>query len=244
MAPFGASRAGLMSVTRDDIPDSGGTHQYNATAGTGTTLEDVIGSLDGDIQGASWQSGIGAGDNYLLYDGDTDQTELPGSDSDLSHFSIGQGTIFAWIRPDSRDRSPICGVSSSTSDAGGPYLDWEQDEEFRVEWIIDNERYKIEASPGAPTETWFPVILTGDGSGGEAEGYWGDPTNNYELESLGTVSLPSATEGNLDDTMLLGRIRAGEVTFDGGQDIVWFDDKKRSQSDLQSFVDDSKHLYE
>ena len=32
MAPFGASRAGLMSVAADDIPDSGLTHDYDARA--------------------------------------------------------------------------------------------------------------------------------------------------------------------------------------------------------------------
>ena len=225
------------------IPDSEGDHQYNATAGTGTTLEDVIGSLDGDIQGASWQSGVGAGDTYLLYDGDEDVTDLPGSESELSYLSVGQGTIILWIRPDSNDRGGIAGVSSSDSD-DGPFLDWQEEDELRFDWIIDGTRYKVMASPGAPTGTWFPVMLTGSGSGGSSTAYWADPSDNYNVESLGTVSLPSATESDLPETMRLGRIRAGDVTFPGAQDIVVFDNEEWSESRFQSFVDDSKGFYQ
>ena len=91
MAPFGASRAGLMSVTRDDIPDSGLVHDYDvmeqSTSDT-SVLVDQVGNLDltGNASGVS--SGIN-GNPSFEYDGLDDD-----HDTDNNGWVIGSGNEY------------------------------------------------------------------------------------------------------------------------------------------------------
>ena len=76
MAPFGASRAGLMSVAADDIPD-GALLYYRFDDDSDTTIAiDDIGDNDGSIDGATYDNESLAGDNALRFDG-SDSIDMP-----------------------------------------------------------------------------------------------------------------------------------------------------------------------
>ena len=79
MAPFGASRAGLMSVAEDDIPDSGLLHDYNIedlnlTDGEAIeTVPDSVGSEDLSVVGSpTYRTEQFNGFDVAELDGDAD----------------------------------------------------------------------------------------------------------------------------------------------------------------------------
>jgi len=75
------------------IPDSG-DHQWFIDEGSGTTLNDSVGSVNATINGATWESESGTvGGQYLEYDGVDDHFA---TDSTLG---IDKGTVCGWVRP-------------------------------------------------------------------------------------------------------------------------------------------------
>ena len=105
MAPFGASRAGLMSVAADDIPDSGGLHEYWASQEDGFDDEDPINTLsdqiaDNDLSGtAMFREDDLGGRDAIDYDG-TDDGHSGDSAAD-----DGEYTLLFVARLDSVDDS-------------------------------------------------------------------------------------------------------------------------------------------
>ena len=120
------------------IPDSEADHQWNYTAGSGTTVEDTIGSLDAEYTSISWGSSAGADDTHGLLDGVNDYADLGSSTrSDWAHFiQDGEGTLFAWVNPE--DASDIHQVfNSDTSDTNSIMLGIVNDDGFRVQTVAD-----------------------------------------------------------------------------------------------------------
>ena len=74
MAPFGASRAGLMSVAGDDIPDSGEYHFVAEDLDSGD--DDFVDRINDVSLSAIGSPSLGSdglgGHNYVEYDGDDD----------------------------------------------------------------------------------------------------------------------------------------------------------------------------
>ena len=166
MAPFGASRAGLMSVAADDIPDSEADqkliHRWVMDEGEGTIVEDTVGDEDGTIQGnVDWTSG-----NFI------EETALdsPGGSGDLVEFGTlgdfgsnmasdfavaytivlddANGEGLMWNRLDSGTELNISLGGSSGVSTDTPVFGFRDDTEDRVyanstESIADGEPRRI-----------------------------------------------------------------------------------------------------
>ena len=248
MAPFGASRAGLMSTRVDAIPDSGGDHQWDKDEGSDSTIADSIGTLDGTlVNNPSWADDAGAGGFYIDYNG-TDQYADLGSDSrsELRHFTDdGKGTLFAWVNPDDvSGQNMIIGSSISTGDtAPGFGLVILDDGDIRFVGVTDTEGevpWDITASDVIGTgDGWVPVAGTLDGS--TARIYVGDGMTE---EASGPIDSGDLESNDLEHNASIAReARDDQRHFDGGIDLVWTDNVERSQSDLQDFVNDSEDFY-
>lgn len=238
------------SLTRNAIPASGGTHQWNHGEGSGTTLTDSIASLDGSINGSTWISGAGTNDVHLKYDGEDDYTDL-GSDSrsKFRHFvEDGEGTIFYWTKPDQiSTRVSAISSSLSTSDVGVSIeYNWNSDGEIR--WMSVNRNKEIWDTQGTNSaliaDEWQPIAVTVDGS--TAHVYQGNPSDDYSVSEVAadTFSTDDLISSNLDHNVALGRHQqSSDFYFDGAMDLLFIDTAVWSQSEIQSFAEDSKGYY-
>jgi len=248
MAPIGAARANLSRVP-SFIPDSGGTHQYNAIEGSGSTLGDSIGSLDGTINGASWVTGgAGARGAYLQYDSSNNDNVNLTTDSrtELDHFvRNGEGTVFVWINPDTTSsRQTFVGSTISTDDVGFAVETRPADSEYLSFKLLGggNQDLATTSTDLLVTNTWQPVAATGDGSNFRI--YHGDPNNNYTVSEVASTSVTNTRSSILDNNVSIGLDTSTTAApFDGGMDIAYFDSVGQSQSEIQQFVDDSKSFY-
>jgi len=218
------------------IPDSG-TNQWKHSAGSGTTLSDSIGNINGTINGATWQTGVGAGNAYLDYDGVDDFTDLgSASQTAFKHFTEqGQGTWFMWINPDSVSSGQVAGNSFALTVTGfGVRLDSGQ-----LDVFVGNGSDAISRATGGSISTgsWQPVAFTMDGSTTRA--FVGDPISQVASDSVG-----STTTNDFGENVEFGR-RAddGTAEYDGGIDLSFADSVAKTQSELQSFIDDTADLY-
>ena len=100
MAPFGASRAGLMSVVRDDIPDSGEDHQYVADD-FDDPWPDRIGDADMEVFGIS-ASTFGNGETSVSGDGTDDHGLADGPQLIFNRESFGVAFTFETTDSDAR----------------------------------------------------------------------------------------------------------------------------------------------
>jgi len=232
------------------VPNSGGTHQWNHDEASGTALTDELESLDGTINGATWESGVGTNDGYLRYDGSNDWTDL-GSDSrsEFRHFvEDGEGTIFFWTKPDQiSTRVSAISSSLSTSDVGvSVEYNWNSDGEIR--WMSVNGSKEIWDTQGTNSaliaDVWQPIAVTVGES--TAHVYQGDPSDKYSISEVAsdTFSTDELISSDLDYNMAFGRHQQGtNFYFDGGVDLVFADSVAWSQSEIQSFVDDSASFF-
>lgn len=77
------------------IPDSGLVHRWAFDEGSGSTAADSVGTADGSITDATWQSGAGAGDYYLYFNGSSEnRVTVPNSVLD----NLVNFTVLAWVR--------------------------------------------------------------------------------------------------------------------------------------------------
>jgi len=207
-----------------DIPDSiADQNEWLHNEGSGATLTDSQGSLDGTISGATWQSDAGRGGHYLLYDGTDDKTDLgAASRSDLSHFiRDGEGAIGMWLNVDSAASGflNIFGTSGVTSDDGFIIrLDDDGALRFRAQadgnglwnFVVSNVKSSIEG-------VWTPIIVDADGSTARI---FVDGTPADQSTSINTGNLAST---DFDDNVHFGTsIGQGDVAhFDGDIDDAW-----------------------
>lgn len=87
-----------------DIPDTRVEHQYPHDEGSGTTLTDKKGPINGTISGATWTADADAvGGYYLDYDGTDDGTDF--ADGSWDDFYNSDYTVTAFVRPDATERA-------------------------------------------------------------------------------------------------------------------------------------------
>ena len=128
MAPFGASRAGLMSVAVDDIPDA--QHYHIGDEGSGETIEDQEGSQNITLNGPSWESRSSfAGDLGVRFNR---------SNADEATATLTQGdslTVMIRVKADSMSTSSptFNTVFNHGSDFDPPYLVYDTD---GTEWVF------------------------------------------------------------------------------------------------------------
>jgi len=229
-------RKGDGTVLWNAIPDSGGTHQWNHKEGSGTTLGDAIGSLNGTINGATWQTGAGTENTYLQYDGTDDHTALgSASQTEFEHFANAEtGTFFAWVNPDSSADAQCLFGNSFTGNTDGFGFGISSGS-----WVGGVTGGGFPAGGSVTTGSWIPVAFVIDS--GTLTVHSGDPLSEQFSSAAGESGVTSiATDVQLGDTNDAG----GDNPYDGGMDIAWTDTAVWTQSELQSFVNDSSEFYE
>lgn len=221
------------------IPDSEGMHQWNHDEASGSTLTDSIGSLDGSITGATWQTDAGAGDSYLDYDGVDDRTLISGGASELTHFTNeGAGTLFAWVKFGSlATYNPVFASVFAKSDVG-IVLTPQNGSDIRTAFYYGNGDTSTNVVGTWPTSTgvWTPVAVVADGS--NVTLYAGDPLNTIASETI-----VDSTSSNWSGDPYFGYDPTTGDYGDLNIDLAWTDSVGRSQSELQTFVDNSSEFY-
>jgi len=235
----------------DAITDSGGTHQWNTTQGSGTTLTDSIGTLDGDINGATWTTGKGTKNVHLDYDGSNDTTNFgSASQSELRHFiEDGTGTILQWIRPDSTSTRFTSIGSELSSSTVGFGVEYNVSKAGEVRWVGLNgsgsDLWDARSGDVLVSGEWQVVAMTVNGSG-DALIYHAEDSSGYTLtqEASDSYDTSRRVSSDLDDNVSLGFVTGqSDFHFDGGIDLTFIDNSEQSQSVLQAFVDDTKQFY-
>ena len=245
--PLGASRAGLMSVAVDDIPDSEAEHQwqYDDQDESEVTVRDTIATLDLGYSGLTWRSGEGAGGFYAELDGVDDEAVL--SNDVFTHWvNSGEGTFLQWIKPtNDNERYHLVGTQFTNKRRN-----------FNIE--IDDDRIVMGAGTSSDTTDvfilnsddtvswhageWQAVMCSADGT--TATGYVAQPPD-YDVIEVESDSISNTDGGDYgEDDVVFHRDVNGDFPFDGGVDLAFMDSTGSSESRLQNFVDDSKSLYE
>lgn len=240
-------RKGDGAVLWSAIPDSGGTHQWNWTAGSDTTVSDQIGNLDLNFTGLDWNTGAGTKDTFGLLDGVDDYAGL-GTDAFISLINDAEGTIQQWVRPDNNND----GVQSIIA---SKFTDETRDMFFGIAYDVDSYRFAVSDSTnvnstnitsGDPTNDvgdWINLAAV-HGDGGTSRLFIARPPD-YDLTELGTDSTIDSESGEWNNEVSVGRETYGDKRyFEGGIDIGYFDTAARSQSSLQNWIDDTKSFYE
>ena len=238
----GGSWGSLITGTVSTIPDSGGTHQWNHLENGGTTLGDSIGTLDATINGATWTSGLGTGGGHLDYDGVDDDSVLSGGASEFTHFTdAGTGTFFTWINPDTLDDSRvILGSTATTTEVGVYFAISGGDLRCSLYYGTNEGGFGVgtnaKASYPASAGEWAPVAFTADGS--TLKVWAGDP-----ITEIASDTLEGTTGSDWSNDPYFGYGPLTDYRHDGGMDLTFTDSDAWTQSELQSFVDDSREFY-
>ena len=117
-----------------DIPDSGLVHEFLFDEGSGTSFADTAGNADGSLNGATWQSGAGAGDYYIDTDGGDD---TPRTDSNISISGTQDRTFVAWINYH-EEGNYIWEYANNDSDGGRMAVRFQNGDEFYHSMHFEN----------------------------------------------------------------------------------------------------------
>jgi hypothetical protein len=232
------------------IPDSGADHQWNYVEGSGTTVADNIGSLDADwSDGITWVGGPGAKGVHASLDGNDDYGDLgTASRSEFRHFvDAQQGTLFSWLRIDSFDKQRLEIIGSGAGGIPGFDLYFENagagsGYSFR---LGDNttDGGPLRAGSLPPTGEW--IVTAATISGNTTRVFEALPSTDYSVIEVASAGSPSSVNSDLDFKVSIGRRTSNNGRhFNGDFDIQFVDSVARTQSQLQSFVDDTKQFYE
>ena len=242
MAPFGASRAGLMSVAEDDIPDSV-DNQWPADEGSGDTLENDIGDVDIDLldDGTGW-----SWDSNSKWDGDT-APESDGSNDtifesqqDVKALNAESGGIVFWVEVTAHDsNAPL--YSTDVASAGTP----ENGTTIRLD-DSDIKLLQQDSGSGAREDIYDAQkiderVLYAVGWDGNDVYIWGYDTS----ADASTAQFLNETEpderGISDDETLsgFGRTDADRYITGGVEQIATFDETP-TQNDVEQFWEVTK----
>ena len=200
MAPFGASRAGLMSVRRDAIPDNGLLHDFNPES---------LDLSDSDTV-ESWSDSEGS----LTVTGSAKYVETGHADKPAVEFNRSDGDVLSETDADVSQEFAIFAVSEANDD--GNFQDMvgstnDREIELAYDFRSDNRNYRITAAGDGfvgGDVTTDPIVYSGliqDNVGDGSE-----------------LRINKNVEGTSDDTqglingITIGERRGGEDgSFDG-----------------------------
>jgi hypothetical protein len=224
----------------DAIPDSE-TWQDNrwpTTAGSGSTLTDDVGSLDGSLGGGSWVSGPAVGDFYYAYDGSSVTDLGTDSKSRMATFcNSGEGAWGAWVRLKEVNFEQLAGSdTTSGSNDVGMFTDDSSTNDFRFRISTTNGNNEVTGGDASQyVDSWVPVVYTADGT--DMEIYTGDP-----LSSVASGGVPATASGDLANKFALGgSTDDGPETLD--MDIPWFSTTGVTISQAQDWVDNTSEFF-
>lgn len=223
-------------------PDSGADHQWNFTAGSGTTVTDVNGSLDASFTGISWQTGAGVEDAYALLDGSGDRGDLGTTSRSVfsSWIRNGVGTFSVWARLDDTGTGlqPLfAGTEGGNQNIEfwyrtGPEISLRVGNSSDNANIIDLRNVSISVSQGE----WKNYAVTSDGTTARMV------IDGTELATA-SVNTSELVSRDFDDNINLGGQSDYPRYWNGGYDVAWFSPSSSTVSELQSWYNDTKSLY-
>ena len=199
-----------------DIPDSV-VNQWPHDEGSGTTLNDNEGTVDGTISGATWTSDNDAvGGYYLYYDGTDDHTSL--GDDPFVNLYDGDFTFTFFARPDDTNNSYW------VIDHAGVNINFENDD-FRLTFPgVDNYASGLEAN--LTEGEWHFFAVRYDRSQTEAR-FTID--GNHNDVDVGTPNEETNEEGGFGK-----RFSGNDRHFDGGMDEITYSDSFLSDDDIST----------
>ena len=197
--PFGASRAGLMSVAADDIPDSVVEHLdywWSLDEGDGTTTTDALQEETATLVG-SWTQDNSYFGGFKITQNGVDDSWI--TDNQLTGVHDGDVAVVGRIALDSTDdiSRPFILTQSSDLDRTSPSI------ELR---IIDNERFnlRLEDNSGnaegvdlitgqdAANQDWYYVLNMNVESSVSAELYLYDENGEFATGTASSNSIDTA----------------------------------------------------
>jgi len=227
------------------IPDSEGDHQWNFDEGSGTTVSDSIGGLDAAFTSISdWPTDAGAGGVYAELDGSEYADLGSESRSELSPIlRDAEFTLGFWVRRDDTSDSYLLGTEGDSS-ADTVLFQFRSGETIRFRTFGGGSELSDSGSVSvnAPTGEWAFYSVSADGSRLKTFEAYGPDYNVTELDD----SSISTHNSDFDENVYLaGRNDSDERPFTGGFDLSFAEmGNGLSESELQAWVDDTKHFYE
>jgi hypothetical protein len=227
-------------VFGDAIRDSV-TNHWPHDEGSGSTLNDNEASLDFSIDGATWQTGAGNGGAYLEYDGGDDRSTESTYAWDDTTFSW-----LCWVNPD--DLSNYQVIIQTGDDQSNDYaVAFELGLTSReINAFINNGdggSNVVITTSGASTGTWIFLAMAGSNND-ELVFYWGTASDS---------DLTTAGSQNWDNGLSSSGIAAfgareenGSFSrhYDGSMDdVLYASGTKMTQSEIESYFDDTKGRY-
>ena len=227
----------------DDIVDSEGDHQWDTIEGSGTLVEDTIGNLNADFTGLNWETGAGTDDVFSVLNG-VDEFADMGEDAFTSFITDSEGTLFRALKVDSDASGALAPYASRSTSSGNNFstrVDLE-DNEYSFDLAVDGVFENI--AGGTPKiDEWVILAFVQDADGMHI--YEAPASDDFNVSRVATSSDdPSAGTGEWDDSVSIGRETGFDRWyFDGGHDYGFYAPAGRSQSNLQSIVDDLAGFY-
>lgn len=219
VAPKGIAevRTGDGRVLFNAIPDSV-THQYVFDEGSGSTINDNQGSVNGTLNGPDWITDANAVGGYVLDFPSADYIDMG---ADVYALGNNDWTITAFVNPDNfnNDRD----FFSNKDGTSGISLSFKNRKLTCTFEFVAN--YKSNLRPS--TNTWQFASVRHDASAGELNF---DLDGSSDTVSVGSVNASSGTVtigGNTDDG----------VYFIGQMDEVTVSDSYLSDADVQTLRD-------
>jgi len=233
LAPDGST---VFSAIPD--PEPWQDNRWPTTAGSGSTLKDDVGSLDGSLGGGNWVEGTGVGDYYYAYDG-TAATDL-GADSKsrmATFCNTGEGAWGAWVRIKEVNFDTIAGTDLATGKNEFEIItDDSSTNNWRFRIATTNDSNEITGGDAAQyVDSWVPLVITADGT--DMEVLVGDP-----LSSVASGSVPTTASGDLNGNVYFGGDRSVQETID--MDIPWFSTTGVTTSQAQDWVDKTREFFQ
>ena len=231
------------AVARRAIPDSQGDHQWDTIEGSGTLVEDTIGNLNADFTGLNWQTGAGTNDVFSVLNG-VDEFADMGADAFTSFITDAEGTLFRALKVDSDASGSLSPYASQNTSSGNNFSTRVNltDNEYSFSLAVDGVFETI--AGGTPkVDEWVILAFVQDAEGMHI--YEAPASDNFNFSQVATSSNdPSAASGQWNNSVSIGRETGNDRWyFDGGHDYGFYAPAGRSQSNLQSIVDDLAGFY-
>lgn len=199
-------------------------HYWPVDEGSGSTIADNEGSIDGSINGSTWQSLSDAvGGYYLSYD-NTDDYDSLGSDPFGGAFYSGAFTITAFVRDDNTSENNAVFAHESGPDGGV---------EFRIDsgniHLVFHGVSNIGSSLSLTSSAWHFVAVRFEPANDQA--IFTLDTTNETVSTTDTPTQPPSSDARF------GLRSSGSNAFGGGIDERTISFSSLSDSDIQDLYE-------
>jgi len=234
------------------IPDPD-INQWQFSEGGETTVADEADNYDLNFNSLSWSSSAGIDGNHAILDGSV-FAELSGSQSDADWtrwVDEQEGTILAWINPDSVDSTGSTVIGTASSGQGANIVlqseNWDNAGEASFELLTSNSgSAELHATPdGWDADQWMVLGGAANADADEARLVAATPTNDYTVQTVATGSLPGSVSDDLEFDVAVGRDQdeGGRRYYDGGLGITDHRADPWSNSEIQDWIDATREYY-